>query len=180
MAKITVVVREGGDSLKKIFYLVLRSLLIIGACLFILFGILGIRDHLWHLLIIGILTLFVIIFSFKNTIWRNIRIALISLLVLYALIDVSLIIAGFVVAQTNYTNDEEVTVVILGTDVEGDQPGSLLKPRLDTAIDFLQDHPDVSVIVSGKGRGEYTEAEVMHSYLASKGIDEERIYQENN
>jgi len=97
--------------LKKRIFFILRSLLIIIALLFIVFGILGVRDHLWHLLIIGMITLFVTIFSFKNSIWRKVRIGLISILVLYALIDISLIIASSIVAQTNFTNDNEVTVV---------------------------------------------------------------------
>ncbi|MRH43598.1 hypothetical protein GH741_12995 [Aquibacillus halophilus] len=33
------------------------------------------------------------------------------------------------------------------------------------------------MIVTGKGRGDYTEAEVMHQYLVNEGIEAERIYQ---
>ena len=151
--------------------IVVRILLGIMAVLFIVFGILGIRDHLWHLLVAGILILFLSIFwnFFKSPskdgtvspLWKKIRMAAVGILFIFALLDVALMIIGFKVAQPDASSDNKVTMVILGTDTKGDQPGDLLKLRLDKAIEYLQDSPAMKVIVTGKGRGEYSEAEVM-------------------
>lgn len=43
-------------------------------------------------------------------------------------------------------------IVVLGAQVQGDGPSLTLKKRLDKALEFLQAHPDRTVIVSG-GQG---------------------------
>ena len=56
-----------------------------------------------------------------------------------------------------------------------------LKRRLDSALEYLKEHPDVHVIVSG-GQGndeEVTEAYAMAQYLERAGIDCRRIIQED-
>lgn len=76
---------------------------------------------------------------------------------------------------------EESTVVILGCKVRGRSPSLMLQRRLDAAYDYLRDHPDVSVIVTG-GQGadeEISEAQCMAEYLEGKGIAPERIYRED-
>ena len=71
-------------------------------------------------------------------------------------------------------------VVVLGAQVQGDQPSLTLKKRLDLTLSYLNDHPQARVIVSGaQGADEaYTEAYVMANYLAARGIDESRILKE--
>ena len=56
-------------------------------------------------------------------------------------------------------------VVVLGAQVQGDQPSLTLKKRLDLALEYLTGHPQASVVVSGgQGADEaYTEASVMAS-----------------
>lgn len=68
-------------------------------------------------------------------------------------------------------------LVVLGARVRGDHISSLLKYRLDTALDYLSDNPDTMVIVSGgQGPGEnLSEAEAMQNYLVEHGIAAERI-----
>lgn len=68
-------------------------------------------------------------------------------------------------------------VVVLGAQVQGDQPSLTLKKRLDLALSYLQEHPQAKVIVSGgQGADEaYTEASVMAAYLSARGIDKSRI-----
>lgn len=76
---------------------------------------------------------------------------------------------------------EESTVVILGCKVRGRTPSLMLQRRLDAALGYLKDHPDVPVIVSG-GQGadeEISEAQCMAEYLEGKGISPERIYRED-
>lgn len=174
--------------MKKILSILIRIVLILIALLFITFGIIGIRDYLWHLLVLGIILLFVTLFwnFFKRNTekknsrsWKFIRTFLVGILMMYIVIDGGMIIYGVIAAQSDLSYDEEVTMLILGTDVKGDEPGDLLKYRLDTAIEYLEKSPNTKVIVSGKGRGEYTEAEVMEKYLTEHSIDAERIYQEN-
>ena len=71
-------------------------------------------------------------------------------------------------------------VVVLGAQVQGDEPSLTLKKRLDLALSYLNDHPQAKVIVSGaQGADEaYTEAYVMAKYLIEQGVDENRVIQE--
>lgn len=71
-------------------------------------------------------------------------------------------------------------VVVLGAQTHGDQPSRTLRERLDLAYDYLTAHPQAHVVVSG-GQGpdeDYTEAEVMRSYLIGRGIAPDRILKE--
>ncbi|MBO4915442.1 MAG: YdcF family protein [Oscillospiraceae bacterium] len=71
-------------------------------------------------------------------------------------------------------------VVVLGAGVEGVQPSLMLSRRLDVALAYIADKPEVPVIVSGsQGEGELiSEAECMARYLSARGIAEERIWKE--
>lgn len=71
-------------------------------------------------------------------------------------------------------------VVILGAGVDGTQPSLMLARRLDAALTYLADKPEIPVIVSGcQGKGEsISEAECMARYLAARGVDETRIRRE--
>lgn len=71
-------------------------------------------------------------------------------------------------------------MVILGCQVKPWGPSVLLQDRLDTALTWLEEHPECEVIVSGaQGPDEHeTEARCMHDYLVEHGIGEERIHLE--
>lgn len=73
------------------------------------------------------------------------------------------------------------TMVIFGCKVETWGPSVLLQDRLDTALDYLKDHPDMKVVVSGgKGDDEHqSEARCMYDYLTAHGVDGENIYLED-
>ena len=73
------------------------------------------------------------------------------------------------------------TVVVLGCKVNGDQPSQMLRRRLDAAVSYLNDNSDALCIVSGgQGSNEVrSEASVMKDYLLAQGIDESRIYAED-
>ena len=78
-------------------------------------------------------------------------------------------------------NDSPSAVVILGCQVRGQRPSRMLKNRLDTAIEYLNEHKDIPVIVSG-GKGddeEISEALCMRNYLTESGVPEERIIMED-
>ena len=71
-------------------------------------------------------------------------------------------------------------VVILGAGVNGTQPSLMLWSRLNAALEYLADKPDVPVIVSGcRGRGEeISEAECMYRWLTAHGIEADRVWKE--
>ena len=72
-------------------------------------------------------------------------------------------------------------IIVLGAQVRGRKITDSLKRRLDCALAYLTEHPDVHVIVSGgQGKGEeVTEAYAMAQYLENAGIDRGRIVQED-
>ena len=72
-------------------------------------------------------------------------------------------------------------MIVLGAQWRSTGPSRVLRQRLDTAADYLKQHPDVTVIVSGgQGLNEpISEAEGMRGYLIDAGIDESRILAEN-
>lgn len=75
------------------------------------------------------------------------------------------------------------TMVILGTQVIGTPAiaSPTLADRLDVAVQYLNQNPETKVVVCG-GQGEdesATEASVMAKYLIDKGIEANRVYQED-
>lgn len=73
-------------------------------------------------------------------------------------------------------------MVILGCQVKPWGPSVLLQDRLDRALEYLEDHPDVTVVVSG-GQGPdepTTEAQAMYDYLVANGVQGERILKEED
>lgn len=73
--------------------------------------------------------------------------------------------------------DEQLTVMVFGCYVRGEEPGRTLTTRLDAALSLLKRYPNADCIVSGgQGSNEaISEAEAMRLYLVSRGIAEERI-----
>lgn len=91
------------------------------------------------------------------------------------------VISGFMIHAAFDAPKEENVVVVLGCKVKNGAPSLMLRRRLDAAYAYLTEHPDVPVIVCG-GQGDdeaISEAQCMYDYLISKGIDSERIIQEN-
>ncbi len=72
-------------------------------------------------------------------------------------------------------------VLVLGCQVRGETPSSMLHYRTLKAVELLQEFPDAVCVVSGgQGRGEaITEAEAMRRILVANGISEERIFLED-
>ena len=68
-------------------------------------------------------------------------------------------------------------VVVLGAGVNGTQPSLSLYTRLTVALDYLEENPDVPVVLTG-GRGygeEITEAQCMYDWLTARGVDPARL-----
>ena len=72
------------------------------------------------------------------------------------------------------------TIIVLGAGVNGETPSLTLRTRIDAAAAYLEEHPDVPVVLSGgQGPGEaITEAECMRRALVRRGVDESRLYPE--
>ena len=72
-------------------------------------------------------------------------------------------------------------MVILGCQVKPWGPSILLQDRLDKALSYLEDHPDLTIVVSGgQGPDEHiSEAQCMYDYLTAHGVDGEQILLED-
>jgi uncharacterized SAM-binding protein YcdF (DUF218 family) len=78
-------------------------------------------------------------------------------------------------------NESPSAVIVLGCQVRGERPSKMLRFRLDKAVEYLNEHKELPVIVSG-GKGDdeaISEALCMHNYLIEQGIDERRIIMED-
>ena len=100
----------------------------------------------------------------------------------YALAAVLLLVCGVLMlsAQHRGKSVRADAVIVLGAAVHGDKVTWVLENRLNTALEFLNAHPDAVCVVSGgQGAGEsVTEASAMKKYLLARGIADERVYTE--
>ena len=72
------------------------------------------------------------------------------------------------------------TVVVPGCRARNGEPSTMLRRRLDKALEYLEEHPGTPVVVTGgldQGEEE-TEADTAESYLIRMGLEAERIYKE--
>ena len=109
--------------------------------------------------------------------WLKTVIALFVACALTFGISLGLVLSG----RHSEIEDDADTMIILGCMVYEWGPSILLRDRLDTALDYLEDHPDTTVIVSGgKGADEpESEAQAMRDYLADHGFPAEQILMED-
>lgn len=77
--------------------------------------------------------------------------------------------------------EEPKVVIVLGCQVRGEEPSSMLAYRLIAAIEVLEANPEAVCVVSGgQGSGEsISEAEAMYRFLLDRGIPESRIIRED-
>lgn len=85
-----------------------------------------------------------------------------------------LIIEGYLLSRAgeDFSALPADAVIVLGAGVNGERPSLALQSRIDAVEEYLQEHPDIPVVLSGgQGPGEdITEAEAM--YRALKTEDE--------
>ena len=81
----------------------------------------------------------------------------------------------------DHVHGDPQIMVILGCQVKPWGPSVLLQDRLDKALSYLEDHPDLTVVVSGgQGPDEHiSEAQCMYDYLTAHGVDGEQILLED-
>ena len=93
-----------------------------------------------------------------------------------------IIIEAMIIRQaTKQPEFEADYIIVLGAKVNGTTPSHILQKRIDKAYEYLIEHPDCKVIVSGgKGYDEgISEAEAMSNGLLRLGIEESRIIKED-
>jgi len=113
----------------------------------------------------------------KTKVWVKALIALF-------LIGVLLFTACFacvMLGMKSQIEDDPQIMVILGCQVKPWGPSILLQDRLDTALGYLNDSPDMTIVVTGgKGDDEHkSEAQAMHDYLVEMGVASEQIILED-
>ena len=87
-----------------------------------------------------------------------------------------------VIRRAKTDNETPVSgVIILGAGVNGTVPSLSLKVRLEAALAYIADKPDIPIVVTGsQGPGEeISEARCMADWLISRGIAEDRILVED-
>lgn len=113
----------------------------------------------------------------KSHLWFKILLALILVAVIvFAGLEVTIAVHS----RTNLVGEPQ-TMVIFGCQMKKEGPSVLLRDRLDTALAYLEDHPDITIVVTGgKGNDEHvSEAQGMYDYLVAHGIDAARIHKED-
>jgi len=104
---------------------------------------------------------------------RRIFLAALALgLLLFSVLELQVIRYG----RTDYDR-EAAAVIVLGAGVNGRIPSLSLQVRLEAALDYAADRPEIPIVVTGgQGPGEeITEARCMADWLMARGVAEERI-----
>lgn len=105
--------------------------------------------------------------------WVKVLIALIAVGVL----AFSTLLGAVLYGSYDHVQGEAQIMVILGCQVKSWGPSILLQDRLDEALDYLEEHPDMTIVVSGgQGPDEHiSEAQAMYDYLVDHGVDGNQI-----
>lgn len=102
-------------------------------------------------------------------------------LILAGVLCFSVLLGLVLCGSHDYVRESPQVMVVLGCQVKPWGPSILLQDRLDEAVNYLKEHPDMKVVVSG-GQGPdepVTEARAMADYLMDQGIDEKMIFLED-
>lgn len=101
-------------------------------------------------------------------------------LVLLCVLGFAALLAWVLSGAHDDINGDPQTMILLGCQVKPWGPSTLLQDRLDKALDYLKEHPDMTVVVSGgQGPDEHiSEAQCMFDYLTEHGVPEGQILRE--
>ena len=169
---------------KEIFHKILRIiLLIIGAVItvngigisFVSGAVLGIVSTLiagLSFLLIGIFYKFV-----RFRVHWIFKVLFIGLVVTVGSVVIFVYSFGF----TDTVTYKEDAVIVLGAGLRGENLSLILRNRLDAAVEYYNENPDVVIVVSG-GQGpdeDIPEAEAMERYLYEQGVPLNKIIKED-
>lgn len=158
----------------------LSMLYFIGIALFAGFGNKFI--FFWMMLSLFLFGLFIRIHK-GGAIWMSGIIGKICGVIVLIGVLIFIIVEICIISNSFRTCDAEVDyVIVLGAQMKASGPSRTLKYRLDAAYEYLIEHDQVRVIVSGgQGADEpVSEAQGMFDYLVEKGISKERILMESH
>lgn len=102
-------------------------------------------------------------------------------LVLLGLLTFGMLLGAVLGGAHDSVSGEPQVMIILGCKLEDWGPSWMLQDRLDEALEYLENHPDMTVVVSG-GQGSNepdTEAQGMANYLTDHGFARENIILED-
>lgn len=140
--------------------------------------------YLFMLCTLYVLWILINIYSSRNTSKKLLKACIKTINTFLLLIFCSFIIIEGLIISNSFKKDTRVPdyIIILGAGLRGSTPSQALYDRLNESLKLLGDLPEsVKIIVTGgMGPGEtMTESQAMKDYLVSKGIDENRIIEEN-
>lgn len=118
--------------------------------------------------------------SYKGRRWPVWLKTLLALVLAGCLCFGGLLAAVLTGAHDQVKGDPQI-MVILGCQVKPWGPSILLQDRLDTALAYLEEHPGMTVVVSG-GQGPdepESEAQCMADYLTEHGVEEGQLLLED-
>ena len=109
--------------------------------------------------------------------WKKKWVKRLLALALAGLLTFCALLGAVLHGSYDHIKDEPDTMLILGCQVHPWGPSILLQDRLDEALLYLTDHPDMTVIVSGgQGPDEHiSEAACMRDYLVNSSVEAGRI-----
>ena len=109
----------------------------------------------------------------RRPLWLQVLLGLILAGVLAFAVLLGVVLSG---AHASVSGDPQV-MIVLGCQVKPWGPSVLLQDRLDTALAYLQDHPDMTVVAcGGQGADEpESEAQAIADYLTENGVSKRNI-----
>ena len=109
----------------------------------------------------------------RRPLWLQVLLGLILAGVLAFAVLLGVVLSG---AHSSVSGDPQV-MIVLGCQVKPWGPSVLLQDRLDTALAYLQDHPDMTVVAcGGQGADEpESEARAIADYLTENGVSKRNI-----
>lgn len=163
------------------------KLLILAAVLFVIsFAVLifAVGYKLIGLLFLGLACLCVLLWLLGRM--RNAKAARIIKIALFSVIAIGVIMVAVAEiriigsARTDESPEADY-LIVLGAGLNGKTPSLSLTNRLNAALDYLNTYPESTAVVSGgQGSGEdITEALAMRLWLEQRGIDSDRIIEED-
>ena len=129
-------------------------------------------------LIAGLKILRILVNKYGKPMERLRRVVLVILCIGFLILGVT---EGMIIHASFGDPQEECDyILVLGCMVRPEGPSPSLQNRIDAAYRYLTEHPGVIAIVSGgKGADEpMTEARCMYEHLVAMGIDERRVWME--
>jgi uncharacterized SAM-binding protein YcdF (DUF218 family) len=93
------------------------------------------------------------------------------------------IVEGIIIYNMRTASGKEADyIIILGCQVDGSIPSIPLMRRVNVAVKYLKENKNTNVVITGgRGAGEnISEAEAMKRILLRNGIEETRIFEEQN